>query len=142
MTDVLSGGLTVLTILLGIAVVVHWGQSAANAITSDKKLTSEQWLILGVVIAFIGQTLDNTYWLITWTAHYFDNASPLSDFLFEHGTLVNIPFRQICGIVAAYCHVYAAVQLDKTKTYKFKSYILLASAAGLAFSAAMVFFKV
>jgi len=142
MVDVLSGGLTILTILLGIVVVKHWGHSAAYAVKSNKRLTSEQWLIVGVVIAFIGQTLDNTYWLITWTVHYFNSGSILSLWLFEHGPLANIPFRQLCGIVAAYCHVYAAVMIDETKTYEFRRFVLVAACLGVAFSLAMVFLKV
>ena len=141
MIDVVSGGLTVLTILLGIAVLKHWGTAAKKAVVSERKLTSEQWLILGVVIAFVGQTLDNMYWLVTWTAHYFDATSELTTTLFDNGMLANIPFRQACGIVAAYCHVHAAVMVDKAKTVRFRLFMLVAASAGLAFSLAMVFLK-
>jgi len=141
MIDVVSGGVTVLTILIGMAVVQHWGRAAKRAVTSEQKLTSEQWLIIGVVVAFVGQTLDNVYWLVTWTAHYFDATSLLTTTLFENGMLANIPFRQACGIVAAYCHVHAAVMVDRAKEMRFRVFMLVATTVGLAFSLAMIFLK-
>lgn len=141
MIDVLSGGLTVLTILLGIVVVNEWGGAAKKALQSKEKLSSVQWLILGVVVAFIGQTLDNMYWLVTWTSNYFDETSAFTTYMFDHGMLANIPFRQGSGLVAAYCHVHSAVMLDKVKTLRFRLFILGASLMGLVFSLGMVFLK-
>lgn len=141
MIDVISGGLTVLTILMGVLVLVHWIKPAVTALKSRRKINSEQWLILGVVVAFIGQTLDNSYWLITWTAHYFDSESILTHWLFDNGPTVNLPFRQVCGIVAAYCHVYAAVMIDEIKTQKFKMLVMISSIVGVIFSLGMVFLK-
>ena len=141
MIDIISGGLTVLTILMGVLVLVHWIKPAATALKSRRKISSEQWLIIGVVVAFIGQTLDNSYWLITWTANYFDSESTLTHWLFDNGPAANLPFRQVCGIVAAYCHVYAAVMIDEIKTQKFKTLVLISSIVGVIFSLGMVFFK-
>ena len=141
MIDVISGGLTVITILMGVLVIVHWIKPAATALTNKRKMTSEQWLILGVVIAFIGQVLDNSYWLLTWTAHFVDHDHPLFVLLFEKGPVFNIGARQICGIAAAYCHVYAAVMIDEIKTQKFKTLVLISSIVGVIFSLGMVFFK-
>jgi hypothetical protein len=141
MIDVISGGLTVLTILMGVLVLVHWIKPAATALKSRRKISSEQWLIIGVVVAFTGQTLDNSYWLVTWTANYFDSESILTHWLFDNGMVANLPFRQACGIVAAYCHVYAAVMIDEIKTQKFKTLVLISSIAGVIFSLGMVFFK-
>ena len=122
-------------------VLVHWVKPAYNSLNTTGKLSSEQWLILGVVIAFLGQMFDNMYWLVTWTAHFFDAGSLLNDWLFEHGPMANLPFRQASGILAAYCHVYAAVMLDEVKTLKFKVSVMIASLAGILFSLGMVFFK-
>ena len=102
MIDPISGGLTVLTILMGLLVLIHW---------------------------------------VTWTANYINSESSVTRWLFDHGTSVNIPFRQICGIAAAYCHVYAAVNVNAIQTKQFKVFVLSASAAGVLFSLGMVFFK-
>ena len=141
MIDPISGGLTVLTILMGLLVLIYWVKPAKRAIVSEDKISSEQWLILGVVIAFLGQSLDNSYWLVTWTANYINSESSVTRWLFDHGTSVNIPFRQISGIAAAYCHVYAAVNVNAIQTRQFKVFVLSASAAGVLFSLGMVFFK-
>ena len=141
MIDVVSGGFTVLTILMGMLVLVHWIKPAYNGIKNKGNMSSEQWLILGVVIAFLGQMFDNMYWLITWTSNYFDSSTVLNAWLFEHGPMANLPFRQASGILAAYCHVYAAVMVDESQTRKFQLLVLAASFIGIMFSLGMVFFK-
>ena len=141
MIDIVSGGFTVLTILMGMLVLVHWFKPAYNSLKATGNLSSEQWLILGVVIAFLGQMFDNMYWLITWTSNFFDSSSLLTEWLFEHGPMANLPFRQASGILAAYCHVYAAVMIDEERTRKFKLTVMIASLIGILFSLGMVFFK-
>ena len=141
MIDEISGGLTVFTILMGIAVVVHWRKAAVEAVKQKEPLESYQWLIIGVVIAFIGQGLDNLYWLLTWTSNYISSDGGFTRWLFDHGTLANIPFRQTCGIVAAYCHIHAAVMMDRAKNSRFKLFMMGSCLAGVLFSLGMVFFK-
>lgn len=139
--SVLSGGLTVFTILMGVAVIHQWYKPAVNAAKDPAPLTPEQWFILGVFIAFVGQVFDNSYWLVAWTFDYFNESAAITQWLFENGLIVNIPFRQIVGIVAAYCHIKAAVGAYTIKTIRFRAYMFTSAVAGVLFSMWMVFAK-
>ena len=90
---ILSGGLTVVTILLAIVVMVKWQSATKDALFKRTKLTSVQWLIVGVWFAFLGQTVDNIYWLIAWTSHHFSNHGAVTLWLFENGVSFNNIFR-------------------------------------------------
>lgn len=141
MLSVLSGGTTVLTILMGVAVLLYWYKPLLAAIRNKEPFTVEQWFILGVFLSFVGQALDNTYWLITWTVHYFHPEGVVTHWLFDNGTLFNLPFRQAAGITAAYCHVKAAIAHLFDETVKFRAYMVTCCAAGMIYSLWMVFAK-
>lgn len=97
------------TILSAVAVVYVWQHAAWNAFwrrpTSDR-----DWFIVGVVVAFSGQMLDNAFWGVSWHAHFL--GLPHRDAMFEAGPAVNLFFRQLPGIIAALCHIKAAVQTE------------------------------
>lgn len=61
-------------------------------------------LIVGIVISFIGDTIDNFYWGLAWGSDFF--GSQWRDFLFQNGVYSNIPFRQTAGIIAAVLHLW------------------------------------
>jgi len=117
--EAISLFLTWPTILLGAVVVIKWGQSAWKSLcTKRSERDSTQWFILGVAVAFLGSIVDNGYWGVAWTAHTIDHPQTLN--LFATGVYFNIPFRQMAGAYAAYCHLkaYAAGSVEndlKTK---------------------------
>lgn len=93
--------LTIPTIYLAAAVVVHF-RSSLKAIPQD----ATGWLVAGVVISFVGQVLDNSYWQITWVLDWL--GRPESEVFIQNGPGFNIFFRQSTGIAAALCHLRAA----------------------------------
>lgn len=136
---ILSGGLTVMTIFLAVAVLLEWKSSTSDAVLSKEELTSVQWLIVGVWVAFLGQTLDNIYWLIAWTMHYFNAGGEAATWLFNNGINFNIPFRQALGIFAAYCHLRAAQSITNVTNFKTKNILVVSCLVGVAYSCWMVF---
>lgn len=105
-SEVISLSLTVPAVLLGLLVVVIWWRSGLKALRSSAR-TGTDWLILGIIISFIGSSLDNIYWGIAWGASLFELDS--RDFWFQNGVYANIPLRQSAGIIAALCHIQGAV---------------------------------
>lgn len=105
--EVISLILTTPTILLAAAVFVVWWRSAVAAIRVRER-ESIHWFIMGVFFGFIGQFLDNIYWGIAWSLSFAD--SDLKDAYFENGVYYNIISRQLCGTVAAFFHLLAAVK--------------------------------
>lgn len=128
-SEAISLGLTVPTIILSLAVVRAWGPRVLFAIRHGQ-MTEAQWLILGVSISFVGAFLDNLYWSIPWTLHFINSEYAASWFL--RGIHFNIFFRQSTGILAALCHLrsfYAG-----QNGYRSLSFLLLvAHMCGLAY---------
>ena len=121
-SEAISLGLTIPTIILSLAVVRAWGPRVWFAIRHGQ-MTEAQWLILGVSISFVGAFMDNLYWAIPWTLHFI--SSEHADFFFMLGVHFNIFFRQSTGILAALCHLksfYAGRQ-----GYRSLSFLLLAA---------------
>jgi hypothetical protein len=121
-SEAISLGLTVPTIILSLAVVRAWGPRVWFAIRHGQ-MTEAQWLILGVSISFVGAFMDNLYWAIPWTLHFI--SSEHADFFFMLGVHFNIFFRQSTGILAALCHLksfYAG-----RRGYRSLSFLLLAA---------------
>lgn len=96
--ELVSLAATAPCVIGAIAVVIVWGRPAWENRATD-------WIMTGIVVSFIGQTGDNLYWAIAWTASYLSHD--LTDVLFQSGVYSNVPFRQGCGTVAAYCHLRA-----------------------------------
>ena len=105
--ELISLFLTTPTIVLGIVVLLMWGPSATQSIANRSKLDGTQWFILGVTIRFLGQVLDNAYWGLAWADAFItgDHESTL----FKYGVYPNIFSRQLCGTLAAYCHIKSAL---------------------------------
>lgn len=107
----LSLVLTIPTIALAVAVLILWGPRAFGYLkpesrSKDEREEQTRWLIVGVTVSFLGSAFDNLYWGAAWTAEYL--KLPIRDTLFLKGAYSNIPFRQLAGILAAYCHLRAA----------------------------------
>ena len=133
-SEAISLGLTVPTIILSLAVVRAWGPRVWYAMRHGQ-MTEAQWLILGVSISFVGAFMDNLYWAIPWTLHFI--SSEHADFFFMLGVHFNIFFRQSTGILAALCHLksfYAG-----RRGYRSLSFLLLAAhIAGVAYIVIMM----
>jgi hypothetical protein len=106
---IISLSLTVPTVAGCIAVLFLWGNSALKAYRRSHK-TETDWFILGVFVGFLGGAIDNSYWGLAWSADFTHHYS--KNILFENGVYPNVFFRQICGAIAAACHVRAAVETD------------------------------
>lgn len=65
------------------------------------------YLIMGIFVGFVGGALDNLYWAIPWTCEYLQLDATQSWIM--NGVYPNIVSRQLCGGIAGYCHVRAAL---------------------------------
>jgi len=100
--ELISVILTTPTIILSAVVVFLWGPKSIQIFKRGPQDAAE-WFIIGVAIGFLGETLDNMYWNIPWSLDFIRHSK--ADDFFEHGVIANIPFRQILGSVAAFCHI-------------------------------------
>jgi hypothetical protein len=105
--------ITPLVISSCLLVIIIYGKQAHRAILNSglREMDPGQCLIVGIVFGFVGKVIDNAYWAIPWMSSLFE--SPSSDFWFKHGVLLNIPFRQVCCIVSALFHVFAAAKMKQ-----------------------------
>ena len=76
---------------------------------SIKPKNEYEWLILGIVIGFIGTCADNFYWFWWWISNFLNIFEAERAVLLKYGVFTNIFFRQACTIIAAYCHLRGAV---------------------------------
>lgn len=142
--ELISLALTWPCVAGAVCVIMMWAKSAIAAM-QKKRLAATDWFILGVAISFFGSMVDNVYWSIPWTASFVEH--PATAALVNFGVFVNIPFRQVTGVLAAGCHIYAAVTSAKSKVAQRKRKLLLAVVmaiailAGLLHSTALVFWR-
>jgi hypothetical protein len=101
----------------------------ARELRLEGGLDPQDWFILGVIIGFTGQALDNTYWLVAWHLHFIHH--PLAWIWFENGATANLPFRQGSGIAAGLCHLIAAHKYSQTRDSAALSIVILGSAAAV-----------
>lgn len=111
-----SLGATVPAVTMSTYVIVEWAPKAYKSLLKQPKFkTSGDWLILGVVLGFIGYDGDSTYWAFPWTASYLNLDS--QEVLFSSGVYFNVVLRQGLGILSAFCHLKAS-ELAKNKSKK------------------------
>ncbi len=124
---------TIPTIWLAAVVLRIWGKDAAAAIRKQK--TAVSWMLIGVVISFLGSHGDNIYWGIAWVHSYLE--SPEKEWWFKHGVFSNLIFRQGAGTIAAYCHVRSATEFMRNKGvlkgYSANLHLFYSSAVGILF---------
>lgn len=103
--------LTVPTILLSLLVCYKFLPRGWKAFKKKKPeaITEVDLLILGIAVGFLGGAFDNLYWGAAWSSSYL--GLPVKGWLFEHGVLFNIPFRQIAGLTAAILHLWALYKM-------------------------------
>ena len=129
LAEAVSLFLTWPTILLGAVVVIKWGRAAWEAFCVKRgERTSTQWFILGVAVAFMGSVVDNGYWGLAWTAHTMDHPQKMN--LFASGVYFNIPFRQLAGAYAAYCHLKAYTTVEAEGDVKTKRLVVVSLLLG------------
>lgn len=109
----ISNGLAVPVLFLSLIVIAVWYRPVVATCKNFIK-SPEQWFILGVFLGFLGEFLDNFYWTITWALRYLDSS--YTELFMNSGVYSNIPFRQILGISAAYCHIRSAIEYKRTKS--------------------------
>ena len=103
--------LTPMTLLIGYMVISHWGKASYQGMVSADT-GARDWLILGIVIGFIGGFADNLYWGIAWHLEYIKH--PAAAWWFQHGSVSNVFTRQGAGILSGLCHVVSSYMLAKS----------------------------
>lgn len=105
-------GMTVCFILFCILLLRTWHGSFFDTTSRDlKDWTAEQWLIVGIVVGFSGNALDNFYWGLHWLSDLYNHES--QPILLAYGPVSNLLTRQLPGIVSVYCHLRAAHAITK-----------------------------
>ena len=142
--ELISLALTVAGVIWAFEVIRFWLPEALTAYRSKTK-TPSQWLVLGIVVSFVGSIVDNTYWGVAWTAAFFDH--PAQVWLFHNGVFSNVPFRQIPLVAASMLHALGAVvhtqdpEIKNKEMSRFKAGIWFSLAAGLLTYLVLLFFK-
>lgn len=140
-TQAISLGMTPAAIVMATLVVCYWWDGFKRAL---KKPRSEReafdWFIIGVAVSFIGSIIDNAYWGLAWGAYFI--GSNWADVLFSSGVYFNVFDRQLASIIAAYCHVRAALMhgVPGTKT-KADKWLYATGVFGFAFVVALYTIK-
>lgn len=84
-----------------------------------------RWILFGICFGFLGNLVDNLYWMFPWTANYLGLSSTPD--LVNFGVFPNLLFRQTLTSVAAYCHLRAFIPEDNTKLLRFLNWGVVAS---------------
>lgn len=119
--------LTPILLVAAIVVVGILKHSFSKAINTPEK-TPMEWMIIGIVISFVGSIFDNIWWFLAWSYEYIDPSGAEKEFFFHYGVYSNTLFRQIFGIVGALCHIYAG---SKQGTRWRKTILFTGSALGI-----------
>lgn len=135
--EVVSLWLTWPTIALGFAVLLHWGPHVYQQVRDKRDLVHQDWLILGIAVSFFGSVFDNLYWGLAWSVDFIE--SDYREWWFRHGVYANIPFRQICGSYAAYCHLVAFYKWPERS--KVRIWFVLSLVGGLLYSCLLALIK-
>lgn len=138
LTEVTSLALSIPTIILAALVVLTWFPAAKEALRTQTK-SGNDWFILGVVAGFIGAAIDNTFWLVPWTATFLDldwfEASV------KIGVYFNVVFRQGLGVVAAHCHLKAAQMTNSKRAQNLNFIFIAANLFGGLYILTLLYFK-
>jgi hypothetical protein len=94
-------------LVLALLVVIE----ALPALMAAPRYTPIWWMTLGIILGFVGGFSDSFYWSFPWSSHYLDLR--IAQALNENGVFSNIIFRQLFGILSAYCHIRAFVAPEK-----------------------------
>lgn len=122
--------LTSPTLYVCAAVAVAWWGKARQMWLDNRTATT--WFAFGVLIGFIASFFDNVYWGLAWAAKYALGDGEVTDWLFNHGSLFNIGFRQAGIIMAGYAHIKSKSLFDGTSMDSFHNRLLMSIVVGLA----------
>ncbi len=111
--SLISLSLIIPAVAFALTVIAIWGNDFFKRLKDDKN--PMEWLIIGIVIAFFGSVVDNLYWAFVLSYVYL-SGHEISPDLELLGVSLNMLFRQICGIVAGYCHIRSYTQLKGNNT--------------------------
>ena len=111
LVELMSLAMTPGTVIASLIVAMVWSREIR---LDGSKLRANDWFILGVVISFAGQIMDNLYWGIAWHHHFIGNVDTAKRW-FKSGVFSNLPFRQTTGFIAALCHLQAAWAFSKER---------------------------
>ena len=122
--ELISLALTSPTMISAGVVIALWHKAAWRALWSRER-SAYQWLILGVSASFVGGFLDNAWWGIAWGHEFL--GSTAAAWWFTHGVFANIPFRQLAGIAAGFCHVRSAMMGTEGRNFRLRlfNFVLL-----------------
>jgi len=129
--ELLSLALTVAGLIWAIEVIRFWGPKAKEAYYA-KHRTPAQWLVLGIIVSFVGSIIDNLYWGAAWGTNYLGLS--MSAPLFQNGVYSNIPFIQVPLVLASVLHVWGAVvhtadpKQKKKEFNRFRNMVLVSGA--------------
>ena len=94
---------TLIIYVLCVFVILHYKNGFSFY---GKSWKCYDWLILGILISFIGKVIDAMYWQVTWTSYLKDTN--LKQVLLDYGAGANLPLRQLPIVLACICHLKAA----------------------------------
>lgn len=139
--ELISMAATVPTVVCAIAVIAVWGQDALRIVLREKpnNWRDTDYLVVGIAIAFFGSAIDNVYWAVAWSANYLQMDS--ADFWFQSGVYVNIPARQVCGILAGFLHLKGFFVAREQGHYILASLMATSFFGGVLFAFALWAFK-
>ena len=133
--ELISLGGTITNIYLAVVVVLLWLKATVDAVKRGQ-LDAQGWFITGVSIGFLGDALDSSYWLATWSAFFLDLT--IAKPMMEDGVYANIPFRQFLGSVGAYCHIRAHYAFTNKENGTYRSITKAALLAGFLYCMMLV----
>ena len=82
------------------------------------------WLILGIVISFVGELADNLFWNGAWAAYHARGVD--HEKWMRYGPVSNSIFRQLFCVAAAMCHVIPAVRNKEARLWVVALSLMLA----------------
>ena len=121
-------------VLGSVYVVFIWKDYAIEGLDRGAEITFDHhvyWLVIGILISFVGGAFDSLYWGIAWTADFLDWDS--RDFWFKNGVYSNLVFRQGCDVFAVLCHVYSAMRYFGTNAIYVLYFVALVTAGFAGF---------
>lgn len=116
--------------LSGLVIAIYW-KEALKAIRMPTRERPD-WILIGVLISFLGTVGDGAFWQAAWSSKWWDLS--LKTYLFDLGPASNIGFRQACDIAAALCHILGALSV---KGLRFRA--ILWRSVALAMAAALLY---
>lgn len=112
--QLVSIGIGPMVICSIVAVLYIYGRKVGRILSEERAgFQPTEWLILGIVIGFLGALFDNIFWNAAWLANWL--KLPAREALFDAGPVSNVAFRQTFKVVSATCHIMGAWQMARQR---------------------------